>query len=456
MNTQLEKNQEVLITIKSIGINGEGIGYYKRQAVFVDGVIPPEEVVVRISDLKKGYAMGEVIRIKKKAFYRTKPFCKHYPTCGGCQLQHVDYEEQLRLKEASLKQTLERYTNIDLSKVNLHSYIPVKTARNYRHKAQMPVKNTGHGLVSGLYQKNSNDLVDVMSCPVQHEEINRINQAVLEICDEHDIYAFDPKTMRGLLRTLVTRVSHATQEVQVTLVVTIFNHALKTVASKVLELPNVVSVAISKNHDVKNHEIFGQTYEILAGKDTITEKIGQVSYALNPKAFFQLNPYQAEIMYDYVKTLFDFNKEKSLLDVYTGSGAMALYYASHFDKVYGIDVSQESITSAKENASLNNIKNVEFYQGDAYKTLQDLYNKKVPIDVCVFDPPRTGLDDKLIDLLLRKPVSKLIYVSCNPSTLAKNIKQLSRKYDVKSIMPFDMFPHTSHIESVTLLTLKTP
>ncbi len=453
MQSQLEKNQEVLITIKNLGINGEGIGYYKRQAVFVDGVFPPEEVVVKITSIHRGYAVGEVVRIKKRAFYRERPFCKHYGTCGGCQLQHIKYEEQLRLKEDMLKQTFDRYTNVDLNKVKFHTFAPVIRPRYYRHKASMPVRNTTKGLVTGLYKKGSNDLVDVLECPVQDRRINQINQRVLELCDEYEIYAFDPKEMRGLLRYIVTRVSSFNETIQVTLVVTIFNKALIPLAHKIKELPSVESVAISKNHDAKNHEIFGDTFEILAGEDTIMESVGNVKFALNPKAFFQLNPEEAEKMYNYVGTLFD-KKEESLLDLYTGSGAMALYFADQFKTVFGVDQSKASIDSANHNKQLNNIKNAHFTEGDAYESVQKLYDKGFNFDVVVFDPPRSGLDDKMIDLLLRKPIKKLIYVSCNPSTLAKNIKALSRKYNVKSVMPFDMFPQTSHIESVTLLELK--
>ncbi|MFW5838800.1 MAG: 23S rRNA (uracil(1939)-C(5))-methyltransferase RlmD [Bacillota bacterium] len=453
-NTQLEVNQEVLITIKKIGINGEGIGYYKRQAVFVDGVFPPEEVVVKILSLHKGYAIAEPVRIKKRAFYRARPFCKHYDECGGCQLQHIEYEEQLRLKEDLLKQAFERYTNINFKKVKFHPFTPVVKPRHYRHKAQMPVRNTEHGLVTGLYKKNSNDLVDVLSCPVQHDKINEINQRVLELCDEYDIQAFDASKMQGMLRYIVTRISSYNQKVQVTLVVTIYNHALKPLAGKILEIPDVESVAISKNYDAKNFEIFGETYEILAGNDTITEAIGPVKFELNPKAFFQLNPEEAEKMYNYVKTLFDKDTDQTLLDIYTGSGSMALYFSEQFKHVYGIDSSKASINSANQNKKINAIKNATFLEGDAFHTVKKLYDEGVSIDVCVFDPPRKGLDRKMIDLLLRKPIKKLIYVSCNPSTLAKNIKDLGRKYRVKSIMPFDMFPQTSQVESVTLLELK--
>jgi 23S rRNA (uracil-5-)-methyltransferase RumA len=453
METQLKLNQEILLTIKRMGINGEGIGFYKRQAVFVDGAMPPEVVIVKITELNRGHAVGELVHIRKKAFYRRKPFCQHFGVCGGCQTQHVAYDEQLRLKEEMLKQSFERYTNIDLEKVKFRPFNPFVNPRSYRFKSQMPVRNTKSGVVTGLYKKGTNELVDVLNCPVQDEDVNRVNQRILELCDEFEINAFDPKDMQGLLRYIVTRKSEATGEIQVTLVVTIYNHALKDLAKKAMDIPNVVSVGISKNHDAKNHEIFGDSYEILEGKPFITEKMGHLRYELNPKAFYQLNPKEAQIMYGYISELFD-EEEETLLDLYTGSGAMALFYAKQFKKVVGIDSDRASIVSAKQNAKTNEVKHVEFIEGDAFTELKKLFDLNAKFDVAVFDPPRSGLDDKLIDLLLRHPLKKLVYVSCNPSTLAKNVKLLSRKYDVISVTPFDMFPQTSHIESVTLLVKK--
>ena len=451
MESPLEKHQEVLITIKTIGINGEGIGYYKRQAVFVEGAVPPEEVVIRITDIKQRHAVGEIVRVKKKAYYRTRPFCKHYDVCGGCQLQHVEYEEQQRLKEDLLKQSFDRYTKIDKGAVDFHPFNPVIRPSRYRQKAQMPVRNTPSGLTTGLYRRNSNKLVDVLDCPVQDEHINRTNQEVLKICDKYDIFAFDPKKMRGMLRYLVTRRSEATGEMQVTLVITIFNHVLKKAAQEILELPEVSSVAISKNHDAKNPHIFGETFEVLAGKQSIPERLGDVTYWLNPKAFFQLNPTEAQSMYEYVKTLFNHKKESKLIDLYTGSGGMALYFAKDFKKVVGVDRDSASIDSAKRNRDYNHLKHVSFYQGDAYNALLDLEKKGETFDVAVFDPARTGLADNLIRHLIKHPLDKLVYVSCNPSTLAKDIDKLSKRYRVVSVKPFDMFPQTSHIESVTLL-----
>jgi 23S rRNA (uracil-5-)-methyltransferase RumA len=454
MEPLLQKDQTILLTIKRLGINGEGIGYYKRKAVFVPGLIPPEEAIVRITDAKKNYATGEIVNIRIKAAKRTKPFCKHYYQCGGCQTQHITYDEQLLLKAEMLEQTIERYTGLTREDITINDMVGMNSPHHYRHKAQMPVENTKHGLTTGLYKPQSNDLVPILECPVHTDHINIVNQKVLEICDANEIYAFDPKTMRGLLRYIVTRESHKTGEIQVTLVITIFNKVLFKVAEEIAKISNVVSVGISKNHDKQSVEIFGQDVEILAGKDYIEEGIGDIIYELKPKAFYQLNPSQAIKMYTHVKSLLDFKTDQTIVDAYCGAGAISLYLAPYAKKVIGIDRSEESIYSALHNKKKNKFNHVEFEIGDTHEVLKRLYDKGLTPDVLIFDPPRSGLDNKTLDVIMRKPINKIVYVSCNPSTLAKNLKVLLKKYNMSSITPFDMFPQTAHIESVTLLTKK--
>ena len=454
MEPLLSVDQEVLVTIKRLGINGEGIGFYKRQAVFVDGVFPPEQVVVRITEVQKSYTKAEVVRIKVKAAKRVKPFCKHYDTCGGCQIQHIDYNEQLALKEEMLIQAFDRYTNLYVNDIDFNSMIGMKNNTHYRAKAQMPVKNTTYGITTGLYEKESNSLVPIVDCPVQDESINRVNQQILEICDKYEIFAFDPFTMRGLLRYIVARTSNFNGELQVTLVITIFNKALKDAAKEIIKIPGVVGVGISKNRDVKNIEIFGDEVEILEGRDSITEGIGDIRYHLKPKSFYQLNPQQAIKLYSEVKKHLDFSVDKVIVDAYSGSGAISMYLAPFAKKIVGIDVSKESTYSARHNMKLNKFDNLTFELGEVKDVLASYYNKGFNPDVIIFDPPRSGLDPKTLDLLVRKVVKKIIYISCNPSTLAKNIKVLTRKYNVESVTPLDMFPHTSHIESITILKMK--
>ncbi len=454
MDILLENGQEVLITIKRLGINGEGIGYYKKKAIFVPGVIPPEEVVVRITDARERFAIAEVVRIKIKAKKRVKPFCKHYGTCGGCQTMHIEYDEQLSLKEEMLAQTIARYTNIPQETLKIDSMQGMNTPKYYRHKAQMPVKNTKTGLTTGLYELNSNNLVPIIDCPVHAENINFVNRKVLQICDENEVFAFDPETMRGLLRYVVIRESHHTGEIQVTLVITIFNNVLHKVAKEILKIRGVESVGISKNKDAKNIEIFGEEVEILAGKNTIAEGIGNIKYDLKPKAFYQLNPSQAIKLYGHIKDNIDFTKERNIIDAYCGAGAISMLLAPHAERVVGVDVSKESLYSALHNKKLNKFENVNFFQGEVKNILPKLYDKGFNPDTVIIDPPRSGIDEKTLDLLTRKVVDKIIYVSCNPSTLAKNLKVLLKKYKITSITPFDMFPQTAHIESVTVLVKK--
>ena len=454
MDVKLVKDQEILITIRRLGINGEGIGFYKKLAVFVDGVFPPEQVVVRITEVNRGHAKGEAIRIKVKSKKRVKPFCTHYKECGGCQIQHIEYSEQLALKEEMLLQTLDRYSGLDLSKTKFNKMIGMNNHTHYRYKAQMPVRNTKTGITTGLYKKESNDLVEIIECPVQTESINRVNQKILEICDEHEIFAFDPQIMRGLLRYVVVRTSNFNDDIQVTLVITIYNKALKEAAKDIIKIPGVKSVGISKNKDIQNHEIFGEEVEILEGENTIVEGIGSIRYALKPKAFYQLNPNQAIKLYSEVKSRLDFSTDRVIVDAYAGSGAISFYLAPFVDKVLGIDIAKESIYSAKHNLKLNKVDNITFEEGAVKDVLRDYYNKGFNPDVVIFDPPRSGLDNQTMDLLINKKVKKIIYISCNPSTLAKNMKVLSKQYTLEEVTPLDMFPHTSHIESINVLIAK--
>jgi len=454
MEALLQLNQEVLITIKRLGINGEGIGYYKKQAVFVDGAFPPEQVVIEIIEVNKNYCKGAIVRIKVKSPKRVAPFCKHYEECGGCQIQHIEYSEQLLLKEEMLIQAFDRYTNLDLDTIKFNKMIGMNNPKHYRYKAQMPVKNTEYGVTTGLYKMQSNVLVPIIECPVQDESINRVNREILEICDKYDIRAFDPSTMRGLLRYVVVRASNFNEEVQVTLVITIYNKALKDAAKEIIKIPGVVSVGISKNKDAKNIEIFGEEVELLEGKEALTEGIGDIRYELKPKSFYQLNPQQAIKLYSEVKKLLDFEVDRVLVDAYSGSGAISMYLAPYAKRILGIDISKESTYSARHNKKVNKFDNVVFELGEVKDVLPKYYSKNFIPDAIIFDPPRSGIDEKTLDLLNRKPVKKIIYISCNPSTLTKNIKVLSKKYNVISVTPLDMFPHTSHIESITLLRKK--
>lgn len=440
----------VLISIKKLGINGEGMGYYKKMPIFVPGTLPGETAIVKIDKAHKRFLEGSLVRLKEKAKERVTPFCPIYKTCGGCQLQHLAVNAQHIEKMNQVKESIEKYAKIDLSKVKWYGIDKGFKDRNYRHKAQMPLIHTKNGFMTALFETGSRTPVPVKNCPVHHPMINQVNKEVVSILNTLDLDVFEPNLKQGILRTLVTRVSSYDESVQLTFVVSIYNERLKELAKLCMEIPHVKSVSISKLYEAHTHEIFGDTYEVLEGDQTIEERIGDLSFHLNPKAFYQLNPPVAKAMYEYALSLV--KEEKTAVDLYTGSGTLAMLLNEKVGKVTGIDISESSIQSAKLNATLNNLDTV-FLKDRADKGLNYLL-KKQPVDLITFDPPRSGLDDKTLNAILNSNVKKLIYISCNPSTLGKNLDVLKRKYTLESVKIFDMFPHTAQVESVTLLSLK--
>ncbi len=455
MESQLKLNQEVLITIKSIGIDGEGVGFYKRQAVFVKGAVPPEEVVIKITKLNKGHAIGEIVRIKKKSYYRRPPLSKKLENTSGFELQHVLYEEQQRLKEGLLKQSFERFTDIDLTSIKIHHFNPIVKPLYYQKQTNQYVLNTKKdGLMSALLSIDGKSLNEVSDNPLYDKDLNALNKEILSICDDHEIYAFDDKTKRGLLRRLVSRKSHFNGEIQVTLVVTIFNKVLKDAAKAMLDLPGVSSVAISKNHDAKNKNTFGDTYEILEGKGLITEKLGDITYQLTPVDRFPVNPSEAENMYEYISTLLKDRPNESMVNFYAKSGTLGLYQANTFKQVTLVESDKTLLNSAEYSSKENNFNHLKFINDLSPKALQSFNAKNIRFDVGILSPSKQGLNQAMIKHLKQSQIKMLIYVSKNPSTLAKDINHLTAKYDLKSVMPFDMYPQSSRIDAVSVLKIK--
>ncbi len=440
-----------LITVKKLGINGEGIGYYKKMPVFIDGALPGEEVIAEITHKDARFMKAKAVRIKKKSAKRVTPFCPIFHQCGGCQIQHLSIDGQHQEKINLVKESLLKYAGLTLKPEQIK---PLETGfkdRFYRHKAQMPLVMTKSGIMTALYQKDSRTPVPMKTCPVHHPVINSVNQQIIEILNQYDLDPFDVRLKKGLLRTLVTRVSSSTGDVQVTLVVTMFHPSMREIAQAIEKIDPVKSVAISKLYEANTHEIFGETTEVLAGQETIEEHIGDLSFKLSPKSFYQLNPPVAKAIYTYVSELI--GKNKMAVDLYTGSGTLALKLAESSDKVVGVDLSSASIESAKANAVANQMNHVIFLKDKAHDGLKYILKKDTP-DVITFDPPRSGLDEKTLTLVATSKVPKLVYVSCNPSTLGKNLNVLKKHYEIESLKVYDMFPHTSHVESVVVLRHK--
>lgn len=446
--------QEFLITIKKLGINGEGVGYYKHQVVFVNGALPNEEVVVQVSKIHEKYCEAKLIRIKKRSEHRTKPTCSVYDECGACQLQHLNYPSQLIEKREIVVQALLRHSHFTPEKVEIRECIGMDMPANYRNKSQFQVGvDDDEDVISGLYNSNSHELVDIDNCFVQHEALNKVNRVMKEILQVNEVPIYDEKRKSGIVKTVVARVSFSTGEVQVTFVTVTEKFPGKRAVIEMINkrLPEVVSIFQNVNSE-STSLVFGEKTMHLWGKETIIEKMGKLEFDLSARTFFQLNPKQTVKLYDEVKKAAQLTGKERVVDAYCGVGTIGLWLADDASEIRGMDVIPESIDDAIKNAKRNGKKNAQYEVGKAEEVLPNWARKGWKPDVVVVDPPRTGLDRKFMDSVLRSLPKRLVYVSCNPSSLAKDLHYLSREYKVKYIQPVDMFGHTSHVECVVLMT----
>ena len=455
MANSLVKNQEILLTIKRIGINGEGIGYYKRLAIFVDGVLPGEEIVTRITEVHDQYAKGVFVKFKgEKSLERVEPKCPYFGNCGGCDLQHCNYEYQLRIKKELVVEAFSKYYNKELNPKLFKDTIGMENPWHYRNKVKLPVRFDGEKLVTGLYQENSNRLVYIEECLIEKEDIRKAVKQICEVLTRFQVIAYNPKTKEGVLRHIVVRSSTFSNEMQVTLILYKEDKRTIKIARDLIKIPHVESVYYSINDDLEAIENFGEKNVLIIGKETIQERIGELKFRLLPTSFFQLNLKQTEKLYNTVLKLGKFRGTERVLDGYCGVGTIGLWVARSVLDVRGIDNNKQAIINANHNAEENGIENAKFYFGNLLPHLHQFADKGWEPDVLIVDPPRTGIDINLLHYLQKNPVKKIIYVSCNPATLAKNCNHLSAKYHILQIQPLDMFPQTSAVETVVVLERK--
>lgn len=444
--------QQMTLTIKSLGINGEGIGYYKRKIVFVEKALPGEVVHAEVTDVKETYAVARLVRVVERSPARVEPPCPVYEECGGCSLQHMDYQAQLASKRELVIESLRKYARLENPPVA--ETIGMENPWGYRNKAQFQVGRQNGRLVAGLYQTGSHRLVDLESCRVQHEATNEIVRTARQVMEELGIPAYDERKRTGVIRTIVARAAFATGETQLTLVTA--TEEIPRVKELILELrtrlPGLVSIVQNVNRK-KTSLVFGDTTRQLWGRPSIAEQLGELSFDLSARAFFQLNPEQTRKLYEEVKKAAGLTGSELVLDLYCGTGTIALWLAPYAREVRGIELIPEAVEDARRNAEKNGAANATFHVGRAEVLMPKWAKQGVKPDVVVVDPPRTGLDDALIHSLLDVQPQRIVYVSCNPSTLGKDVAKLLARYELVSAQPVDMFPHTSHVESVALLKL---
>lgn len=450
MDQHIKPNDTIQLSIKRMGINGEGIGYDQKLAIFVDHALPGEEVMVKIDQVFDNRAVGSLLEIIKPSEHRINPFCPVYELCGGCQTQHLDEKHVLMHKRDLILQSFDRYMNPKPQPSIVKQTIGSEYPKNYRNKASLPVQYIKGKNRFGMYHRNSNQFIPIDDCPIQDKDINRIFQTTISLMDKYQMDAIDPKTKRGYVRSIVIRVARHTKQAQVSFIMLKKSNRIKDLTDELMKKEKmVISVYEVMNGDLKKPGFFTDEMILVAGQEVIFERLNDQKFILKPEAFFQLNTEQAHKFYLEMKRLAQLKKHEVAIDAYAGIAPVSHYIAKDAKHVYAIEIDAKACESAKLSLKENKIDNVTVLHSDFKRALSGLREKK--IDVMFFDPPRVGLGDETISLILKFKPSRLIYGSCNPSTLAKDLQLLQKEYKLVETVPIDMFPYTALVESVSLL-----
>lgn len=456
----LEKNQTYKVEIIDNGYQGEGIAKIDGVPVFVQGAIKGEKVEIKILKVLSNFSYGKIINIIEESAYRTKADCNEYSKCGGCNLRHIKYEYTLKIKKAMVENCLYKALNRE---VKVNNVIGMENPLHYRNKLQYPVGlDKNNKPVMGVYSQRSHDIVPVNNCYIQNEECNKIANDIFEFIKQNNISVYNEKTLKGTVRHIIIRIGVRTGEILVTIVVNDNKLSKEQELVKYLieKHPNIKSIV--ENYNSKNtNVILGDRNKVIYGNGHIYDVLGDYKFKISPLSFYQVNPIQTEILYNTgikfatSNELNNAKKDTVALDLYCGIGTIGIFAAKKFKKVYGIEIVEQAIEDAKENAKINNLDNTEFYAGDVEKALPEILNKiENKPEVVFVDPPRKGLDNKTIEVLKELTPKRIIYISCNPATLARDLGLLEEKYDIQEIQPVDMFPYTSHVECCSVLYLK--
>ena len=449
----LSKNKEYIVDIVDIGQGGVGIGKYEGFTVFVDGGLVQDKIKVKITKSKKNYAVGDIVEIIEKSPFRVERKCSEsLRQCGGCQIQELDYQKQLDVKTNEVKQVISRIGKLD--DVVIHDTLGMEHPFRYRNKAQFPIQKKDNMPVIGFYKKKSHDLISTDECIIQHEVNDKIIKIIKTYIRAYNVSIYDEKTHKGLLRHVVTKVGFTTGEVMIVLVANVKKLPyLKELASVLKEnIPGFKTLVVNVNTQ-KTNVILGKENIVAYGDGMIRDYIGELVFEISPLSFFQVNPLQTEVLYNKALEYANLGENDTVFDIYCGIGTISLFLAQKAKKVYGIEIVEDAIKDAKRNAKINNMDNVEFYVGKAEEVVPKMYKEGKRANVVVVDPPRKGCDEKVLDTIISMQPDRVVYVSCNPSTLARDLAYLNeRGYKCHEIQPVDMFPHSVHVENVAWLS----
>ena len=454
---EYRKNDIVTLEIVDCGTDGEGIGKADGFTVFVKDAVIGDTVTAKIMKAKKNYGYGRLMEILKPSPYRVDPICPSARQCGGCQLQAVSYEEQKAFKEKKLRGHLERIGGF--KELPMEPLIGMDEPYHYRNKAQFPVGRNKEGrIVTGFYAGRTHAIIENRDCALGIPQNKEVLDRVIAHMEKYNIAPYDEMTGKGLVRHIFVRYGFFTGELMVCLIINgqDLPHQ-KEMVEKLGEIPGMTSISLNINKK-RNNVILGDKVKTIWGKEYITDKIGDISYEISPLSFFQVNPHQTWKLYSKALEYADLHGEETVWDLYCGIGTISLFLAQKAKFVRGVEIVPAAIEDARRNAHLNEIDNVEFFVGKAEEVLPREYEKNgVYADVIVVDPPRKGCDEMLLKTILKMQPKRVVYVSCDSATLARDLRFLcDNGYELKKVCGVDQFPQTVHVETVVLLSQQKP
>lgn len=452
------KNEEYILDIVSQGYEGEGVAKIDSYPIFIEGALRGEKVKVKIVKVNKNFAYGKLLEVIEKSEGRVEPKCKYFKKCGGCKLQHMNYETQLDFKWERVKDCIKKIGGLSEDLVEY----PIGMEENpykYRNKVQLPIGMDKSKPVLGFYAPRSHDIIDIEECLIQEEDANKISKITREWIEEFNIMpAFvDGKfNKKGFLRHVMIRKGFKTGEVMVVIVATRkdLKHIDELIKKLEFHVEGLKSVVLCVNAKDTNVILTPECYT-LWGEDYIQDYIGDFKFNISPLSFFQVNPMQTEVLYNKVLEYAELTGKETVFDAYCGTGSITLFLSQKAKKVYGVEIVEPAIINARENAKMNNVSNTEFFVGKSEEVIPKLIKEGVKADVIVVDPPRKGCDIKLLKAIGETKPERVVYVSCDPSTLARDLKILDELgYKTEKVQPVDMFPQTAHIENIAKLVRK--
>ena len=442
-----------IIKGKCIDISSEGKGVvkYQKDIIFCDGLFPNEEADIEILYQRAGVYFGKVRKLYSLSKDRIQPKCKICTACGGCQYQQINYQKQLGFKTNRVKNAIKRIAHID-TKVN--DCIGMKNPYHYRNKIQVPfAKDKKGNVVYGFYKENSHEIIPTKECMIEDKRAASILWDIKELIKKMGIPTYNEDNGHGILRYVLIRTSYHYDELMVVLVTSMLNFpGQRNFVDALMKLHPEITTIVENVNSRHTNVILGNKEKILYGPGFIKDDILGLTFEISPSSFFQVNPEQVEVLYKTALDLIDIKKNKIVLDAYSGVGTIGLIASKNAKKVISVEIVKDAHKNAIENAKRNNVNNIEFHCGDAGEFINSYDGD---LDIVIMDPPRKGSDEKFLSTLINKKVSQIIYVSCDPETLARDLEYLKQSYDVTYIQPVDMFPMTAHVETICALSFKS-